>query len=62
MSRILVANDARTVYVEVRVDRNGYGQAECEADRCPWATEPGRFDFVRDVIDEAGTHLDQEHQ
>jgi hypothetical protein len=61
MSRFLVANDSRTVHVEVTIDpAEGLATAACEG--CSWTTEPGRVDNVRDVIEEAGIHVDREHQ
>lgn len=61
MSRVLVANDTRTVYVEVAVEQTeGLTTATCEGDRCGWRSEPFGYSLP-DAIDEAGTHLDQEH-
>ncbi|MEU8158102.1 hypothetical protein AB0B94_30990 [Micromonospora sp. NPDC048986] len=60
MSRILVANDSRTVHVEVFIDQaEGSATAACEG--CDWTTEPGRVDYARDVINHAGNHVDREH-
>lgn len=62
MSRILVANDRRTVHVEVTVEPvEGLVTATCEDGRCGWVSEPFCYSLP-DALDEAGTHLDQEHQ
>ncbi|MEU7170260.1 hypothetical protein ABZ949_02060 [Micromonospora tulbaghiae] len=59
MSRVLVANDQRTVHAEIREDDDGRVTAACEAG--DWATEPGRDDQFEDVVQEAQIHMDQVH-
>ena len=60
MSRILVTtNDGWTV-VEIWLDDEATASAKCS--RCSWTTDDDdRFDGLRDVVEEAGIHLDQRH-
>ena len=60
MSRVLVANDTRTVYAEIFETDDGVATAVCEAG--DWATEPGRVDQFEDVVQFAQIHMDQVHR
>jgi hypothetical protein len=60
VSRVWVSNDTATVYAEVFLDEEeGNASAECRG--CPWTTDPDRSDGARDVIEEAGIHLEHNH-
>lgn len=61
MSRILVANDAHTVYAEMaQDDTDGNWGAVCEVG--DWQSAPGRWYDLRDLAEEAGLHMDQAHR
>ncbi|MEV5819357.1 hypothetical protein AB0L22_09290 [Micromonospora haikouensis] len=59
MSRLLVANDARIVHVEVFQAPDGQVTARCEAG--DWATDPARDDQLADVLQDAAIHVDWAH-
>ena len=60
MSRILVTSDDAQTVVDVAIDDiEGYATADCRG--CPWTTDPDRTDGLRDVVEEAGIHLDLKH-
>lgn len=64
MSRLLVTNDARTVFVEVVAGADKRVTAACEAG--DWATatptDPCSADQFDALITEASMHVDQAHR
>ena len=63
MSRILVANDDRTVHVELATSRDDdyayYASGRCEG--CDWTTPPGYDRDVASAVIDASAHLDRKH-
>lgn len=58
MTRTLVTNGTATVEITLDPDE-GHATAAC--DSCRWTTEPGRFDGIADVQQEAEIHIDHRH-
>ncbi|WP_213455283.1 hypothetical protein [Rhizomonospora bruguierae] len=62
MSRIFVTGDDQAAIAEVRIDDvEGFATAACLTPGCGWATEPDRFDDLRDAVEDAGIHVDRPH-
>lgn len=59
MSRLLVADDRRTVFAELAIDTDGSTGGFCHA--CPWTVEPQPGESLRHAIDEASDHVDHGH-
>lgn len=60
MSRIIVTSDDGQAVVDVAIDDSeGHATGACRD--CGWLTDPDRYDGLRDVVEEAGLHLDHKH-
>lgn len=60
MSRIIVTNNAQTVFAELAQDEDGNWGAMCEVG--DWESQLGRWYNLRDLAEEAGIHMDQAHR
>ncbi|MEV0214348.1 hypothetical protein [Micromonospora sp. NPDC050695] len=60
MSRLFVTNDASAATAELVVDDDGNWSGRCDAN--DWRSESGRWYELRDLVEEAGTHMDQAHR